>query len=60
MPRSPRLFLREFVGEGIPWAHLDIAGPSFVDNETPTETKGGTGYGVRLLLSLLKSYRKPR
>jgi leucyl aminopeptidase len=53
------LFLREFVGEGIPWAHLDIAGPAFVDAETSTETKGGTGYGVRTLLSLLKNYRKP-
>ncbi len=54
------LFLREFVGEGIPWAHLDIAGPAFVDTETSTEAKGGTGYGVRTLLALLKGYRKPR
>ena len=23
------LFLQEFVGEGITWAHLDIAGPAF-------------------------------
>jgi leucyl aminopeptidase len=46
-------FLERFVGEGIPWAHLDIAGPS--------ENKGG-GYGwlgkgatgamVRTLISL--------
>ncbi len=54
------LFLREFVGEGIPWAHIDIAGPAFVDAESPTEAKGGTGYGVRTLLALLKGYRKPR
>ena len=54
------LFLREFVGEGIPWAHLDIAGPAFVDNETATERKGGTGYGVRTLLALLRSYKRPR
>ena len=25
------IFLREFVGEGIPWSHLDIAGPAFND-----------------------------
>ena len=32
------LFLREFVGEGIPWAHLDIAGTAWTDAddvETP-------------------------
>ena len=53
------LFLSEFVGEGIPWAHLDIAGPAFADEETVLTTKGGTGYGVRTLLALLKGYRKP-
>jgi leucyl aminopeptidase len=46
-------FLERFVGEGIPWAHLDIAGPS--------ENKGGgygwlgkgaTGVMVRTLISL--------
>ena len=54
------LFLREFVGEGIPWAHIDIAGPAFVEEETPTDRKGATGYGVRTLLALLKAYKKPR
>ncbi len=53
------LFLQEFVGEGIPWAHVDIAGPAFVDKESTTETKGGTGYGVRTLVALLKSYKRP-
>jgi leucyl aminopeptidase len=54
------LFLREFVGEGIPWAHLDIAGPAFADGESAIHTKGGTGYGVRTLLTLLKGFAKPR
>ena len=54
------LFLKEFVGEGIPWAHIDIAGPSFVDTETPIDRKGATGFGVRTLVALLKGYRKPR
>ena len=54
------LFLREFVGEGIPWAHLDIAGPAFNeggdDGENPA---GGTGFGVRTLIALLRAYKKP-
>ncbi len=54
------LFLSEFVGEGIPWAHIDIAGPSFTDTETVLESKGGTGYGVRTLLALVKSFTKPK
>ena len=54
------LFLKEFVGDDIPWAHIDIAGPAFVDKETSTETKGGTGYGVRTLVNLLKGYKRPK
>ena len=47
------LFLQEFVGE-VPWAHLDIAGPAFAAKERPTCPKGGTGFGVRTLLNLLR------
>lgn len=54
------LFLREFVADDIPWAHIDIAGPAFADAETVLESKGGTGYGVRTLLALLKGFTKPR
>ncbi len=39
------LFLREFVG-GRPWAHLDIAGPAFLDSAIERAPKGGTGFGV--------------
>ncbi|WP_053851238.1 leucyl aminopeptidase [Streptomyces sp. NRRL B-24085] len=47
------LFLREFVGEGIPWAHLDIAGPAFNDGGPFGYTpKGGTGSAVRTLVRL--------
>ncbi len=46
------LFLREFTG-GRPWAHLDIAGPAFTGNDEDERTKGGTGYGVRLLTAWL-------
>jgi leucyl aminopeptidase len=51
------LFLREFVGEGIPWAHLDIAGPAFADGEDGGDPAGGTGYGVRTLVELLMSFQ---
>ena len=47
------LFLQEFVDEKIAWAHLDIAGPAFVDKEIPLSRKGGTGAGVRTLLRYL-------
>ncbi|MGW5123157.1 leucyl aminopeptidase [Streptomyces sp. NPDC004069] len=47
------LFLREFVGEGITWAHLDIAGPAFNESGPFGYTpKGGTGSAVRTLVRL--------
>ncbi|WP_432167320.1 leucyl aminopeptidase [Streptomyces sp. bgisy031] len=47
------LFLKEFVGEGITWAHLDIAGPAFNEGGASGYTpKGGTGSAVRTLVRL--------
>jgi leucyl aminopeptidase len=47
-------FLSNFVGE-TPWAHLDIAGSAWeLDREYVG--KGASGYGVRLLVELAKSY----
>ncbi len=46
------LFLSEFVGD-VAWAHLDIAGPAFVDSADGDRTKGGTGFGVRTVLRLV-------
>ncbi|MGN9762223.1 leucyl aminopeptidase [Streptomyces sp. SD31] len=47
------LFLREFVGEGVTWAHLDIAGPAFNEGGPFGYTpKGGTGSAVRTLVRL--------
>ncbi|MFD0119166.1 leucyl aminopeptidase [Streptomyces sp. NPDC058320] len=47
------LFLQEFVGEGITWAHLDIAGPAFNEGGASGYTpKGGTGSAVRTLVRL--------
>lgn len=49
------VFLREFAGT-TPWAHYDIAGPAFNErgehDYTPT---GGTGFGVRTLLTFVES-----
>jgi leucyl aminopeptidase len=53
------LFLREFAG-GRPWAHLDIAGPGRSDSDDEELTKGGTGYGVRLLTRWLESLAPAR
>jgi leucyl aminopeptidase len=49
------LFLAEFAPLGVPWAHLDIAGPAFAEKDSPLTPKGGTGFGVRMLLSYLLS-----
>ncbi|HZE67170.1 MAG TPA: leucyl aminopeptidase [Sporichthyaceae bacterium] len=51
------LFLREFAGPRR-WAHIDMAGPGKIDADEHENTKGGTGYGVRLLLRWLESYRR--
>jgi leucyl aminopeptidase len=44
------LFLREFVPAGVRWAHLDIAGPAYNEDDPFGYTpKGGTGAAVRTL-----------
>jgi leucyl aminopeptidase len=48
------VFLREFVADGVEWAHIDIAGPSFHTGEpTGYWSKGGTGVPVRTFLKLI-------
>jgi leucyl aminopeptidase len=48
------IFLREFVPDGLPWAHIDIAGPSFhTGGPYGYTTKGGTGVPVRTLAAVL-------
>jgi leucyl aminopeptidase len=47
-------FLREFVRDGLPWAHIDIAGPAYHAGEpTGYWAKGGTGVPVRLIIELI-------
>ena len=47
-------FLEKYID--YPWMHIDIAGPSFNHQPTTYRGKGGSGYGVRLLLDFLKSW----
>jgi leucyl aminopeptidase len=55
------LFLEHFVGDDVAWAHLDIAGTAWRgDGDDGEWSKGGTGYGVRLLLELARTFRAPR
>ena len=50
------LFLQEFVPDGTPWAHLDIAGPAFNTGEPSGYTpKGGTGSAVRTFVGLARA-----
>lgn len=47
------LFLKHFAKD-IPWAHLDVAGPAWAeDDRVPYLPKGATGFGVRTLLNYL-------
>ena len=48
------LFLKEFVPDGCKWAHLDIAGPAFVNYTSDYSIEGGAGFGVRLLARLVQ------
>ncbi|MPY81218.1 MAG: leucyl aminopeptidase, partial [Actinophytocola sp.] len=48
------VFLQEFVADDLPWAHIDIAGPSYnSDSPWGYTGKGGTGVPVRTLAAVL-------
>jgi leucyl aminopeptidase len=49
------LFLRDFVGD-VAWAHIDIAAPSWSESDEGWLTKGGTGWGARTLIELVRSW----
>jgi DNA polymerase-3 subunit chi len=49
------VFLQPFTN-GVPWAHLDIAGVAWASRDLPLAPKGATGYGVRLLDRLVAGY----
>ncbi len=47
------LFLQEFTN-GVPWAHIDMAGPAFISKAKKYHPAKGTGWGVRLLIDFLE------
>jgi leucyl aminopeptidase len=46
-------FLENFVDSKIPWAHIDLAGPSIGNDMNNYNKKFMTGFGVRLLFEFL-------
>lgn len=54
-------FLREFVGEGVEWAHLDVAGPAYNSDSAYGFTGlGGTGVPVRTLVEVARGMGEGR
>jgi leucyl aminopeptidase len=49
------LFLREFTG-GLPWAHLDIAGPARCEKPYNEVVPGASGFAARTLVELARRY----
>lgn len=49
------VFLEHFVGDGISWAHVDIAAVAFIREDRPLTQRGATGFGVRLALDFLRN-----
>lgn len=49
------LFLNEFV-DGVPWGHLDIAGPMHSDKDDLWRPVGATGFGTRLLVAFAEGF----
>jgi leucyl aminopeptidase len=50
------IFLKQFVPDRIPWAHLDIAGTAWTDKDLLTAPKGATGFGVRIMVELARRW----
>jgi leucyl aminopeptidase len=49
-------FIKRFVSDKTPWAHLDIAGTGFDSSQNDINKSWGSGWGVRLLDRLVKDY----
>jgi leucyl aminopeptidase len=50
------LFLKEFVKEGLQWAHLDIAGVAFTTKGYKYTEHGATAFGLKTLVEAIKMY----
>ena len=53
------LFLDEFTN-GVPWAHLDIAGPMEADADNGWHNRGATAFGTRLLIDFVANFTAPK
>jgi leucyl aminopeptidase len=51
------LFLKKFIGD-YKWVHLDIAGTAILEEDFPYAPKGGSGFGIRLLIEFLDHWPK--
>lgn len=49
------IFLKQFIHDDVPWAHIDIAGTSKNDKADALHPKGANGFGIRLLLEFVKN-----
>ena len=49
------IFLKDFVPDTVPWAHLDIAGPARSESDKDEINKGGTGVATRTLLRWIEA-----
>jgi len=47
----------ELFADGLAWAHLDIAGTAWIDQDKPYRPKGAVGVGVRLLIELMEQWK---
>jgi leucyl aminopeptidase len=52
------LFLQEFVPDGTPWAHLDIAGPFIREKEWKYYEAGAIGFGLKTLTDLAERFNE--
>ena len=52
---SAACFIQRFTN-GVPWAHLDIAGTAWSSKDSPTVPKGATAFGVRLIDRLVAEH----
>ena len=49
------VYLREFVADGVQWAHIDVAGPAYNTGGPWGYTgKGGTGVPTRTMFAVLE------
>jgi leucyl aminopeptidase len=50
------IFLKQFVSDDVPWAHLDVAAMAMPEKDGPYTPKGASGFGVRLFLEYLSTF----